>query len=325
MGKYLVTVTGATGRLGVPIVKALEKKYSLRLLCRDASKAKRLFPGKKIIEIDLEIAGVAEIQNAVSGSWAVVNLAGLVDLCASREKLFSINYQATQKVVIACEREKVPFFIHCSSISVYADSTDVISENNLRKPTTIYGQSKLAAEKAVSNSKLQWVMLRPGIIYGPHFKEGFVDLLNQMQRGSAAVIGSGNNKVPLVYEDDVAKAFAKTLELLRSGNKKILHNAFNVVGVHPAQIEAYTQLSKSFGFSVPKRHVPLKLAVAIAKTASLYCSVVGKKNNFPPEYVELLARHRVYETEKTKRMLGGFTASTSLENGMRKTRKAWKV
>ncbi len=170
-------------------------------------------------------------------------------------------------------------------------------------------------------------MLRPGINYGPHFQEGFGNLLKQMQRGSAAVIGSGNNKVPLVYEDDVAKAFLKTLQLLKAGNKKnkeIIHNAFNVAGDHPTQLEAYRALADIFGLQVPKRHVPVKFAVAIASAVSLYCDLVGKKKSFPPEYVELLARHRVYNTAKAKKMLR-FTASTPLVKGMQEVRKTWKV
>lgn len=324
MSKFLVTVTGATGRLGVPIVEALQKHFQLRLLARNAKKARQMFQQKKIVEIDLETAGVAEIQCAVRGSWAVVHLAGLVDLCASRSTLFSINYEATRKLVRACEREHVPVFLYCSSISVYADSKKKTSEDALLRPTNAYGQSKLAAETAVTHSDLKWVSLRPGIIYGAHFTDGFTDVIEQMKAGRARVIGNGKNFVPLVYEGDVAKAFVKCLQLLKSGNTKILHQAFNVVGEkEPTQKEALQVLANTFGLRLPRRSVPLHFAVAIAKLHSLYCSLRGKKKTFPPEYVYLLAKSRIFDVTKAKKMLK-FTASTPLEKGLREMKKSWE-
>ena len=323
MPKHLVSVTGASGRLGVPVVRALQKHFELLLLARDVAKAKKLFPGKKIVEIDLETAGVAEIQAAIKGSWAVVNLAGLVDLVASREKLFSINYEATAKVVKACEREHVPFFVHCSSISVYADSNSEISEDAKLAPTTVYGESKLAAEKFVISSTLNWVVLRPGIIYGPHFQEGFVGLIEQMKKGRAAIIGNGDNRVPLVYEGDVATVFLKCLQLLRRGNKHILRQAFNVVSEkEPTQNQALDLLAKTFILPTLKKHISLPVALTLARLYSIYCALTGKTNRFSPEYVSLLARNRQYDTNKAKKIIK-IKCGTSLEKGLGEIKRAW--
>ncbi|MFH1247466.1 MAG: NAD(P)-dependent oxidoreductase [Candidatus Micrarchaeota archaeon] len=322
MKKFTVTITGATGRLGAVVVTVLEKKFNLRLLARNVKKAKQLFPGKKVIEIDLENASVAQVKKAVKGSWVVVHLAGLVDVCASRQRLFSVNYEATRKLVKACEREKVPFFVHCSSIAVYGDSTNKISENTLLRPTSVYGQSKLAAETVVKHSNLHWVMLRPGIIYGSHFTGGFFHVLEQMKRGSGQLIGKGDNFVPLVYEGDVANAFLKTLQLLRCGNK-LSNQAFNIVSENePSQREALQALAKTFSLAVPSRSIPLRFAVGLAKLHSLYCSLRGRKNSFPAEYVYMLGKSRLYDTSKAKKMLK-FTASTSLEKGLLEVKKSW--
>ncbi len=321
----VVTITGATGRLGIPVVNALEKKFLLHLLARNASKARKLFPGKKVVEIDLEAAGVADIQKAVRGSQVVIHLAGLVDVCASRDALYSANFEATRKLVRACEREKIPFFIHCSTIAVYSDSKEKMREDSPTEPTALYGKSKLAGENVVKNSGLKWIVLRPGIIYGPHFKEGFEQLLEQMRRKRAAVIGSGENHLPLVYEGDVANSFLKCIELLKRGNEKILRQVFNIVSdKEPTQREALQTLAQMFNLHLPKRPVPLHLAVAIASIHSLYCKLRGKKESFPPEYVELLARNRVFGVGKAKKLLK-FTASTPLEKGLTAVKKSWQL
>ncbi len=321
---FVVTVTGATGRLGEAVIPALEKiaGVSLRLLTRNKRKAKQLFPKKMVLQLDLETASVVDIQSAVRGSSVVVHLAGLVDIIAPRHRLFLINYEATRKLVRACEREKIKFFVHCSSIAVYADSNKVVSENGKLQPVTDYGQSKLAGEKCVAASALQWVVLRPGIIYGPHFKEGFVQVLEQMRRKRAVIIGSGNNRVPLVFERDVAKAFAKCIQLIKTREGKIFRQVFNIIGKSPTQREAYSELCRVFGLPFPKHTAPVKLAIALVKLHALYSQLIGRTPPFSPEYVELLARNRIYDASKAKKVLG-FTATTPLYNGLKLIAREW--
>lgn len=321
---FLVTITGSTGRLGQVVAPLVSKKYETRLIVRSIAKAKQEFPKSKseLVELDLCTASIAELRCAVRGSTVVIHLAGLVDLLATRKTLFEANFETTKKLVAACEAEKIPFFLHASSISVYADSIESITEESDKKPVTVYGESKLAAEQVVTSSKLNWVALRPGIIYGPHFKEGFLPLIKQMKKRQVAVIGNGENKVPLVYEDDVAKAFVKCVYELKKGNKKILRQAFNVVGEHPTQRQAFQLLSRIFRVPMPKKSVSIRFAKSVASFTSLLYKLLGKNSLFPPEYIDLLARNRVYDVSKAKRLLK-FTANTSVKRGMKEIRKAW--
>ncbi len=319
---FLVTITGSTGRLGQVVTHLVSKKYKTRLIVRNVTKAEREFPRSKLISLDLSAASIPELRRAVRGSTVVIHLVGLVDLLASRKKLFAVNFEITKKLVAACEAERIPFFLHASSISIYADSDKPINEESEKNPVTIYGESKLAAEQIVARSNLKWVALRPGIIYGPHFKEGFWPLLRQMKKRRAAIIGSGDNCVPLVYEDDVAKAFVKCVEELKKGNKKILRQAFNIVGEHPTQREAFNLLSQVFNVTMPTRQVSVRFARNVASVISFLYKFFGKTSAFPPEYVDLLARSRVYDTSKAKQLLR-FNASTPVKQGMREIRKAW--
>ncbi len=355
---FLVTITGATGRLGQAVVPLISKKYRTRLLVRDVSKAiailesnpkksqglldskrpksprktfrfcyKREFTKSQseLVEIDLTAASIDDFRSAVRGSTVVIHLAGLVDLLASHEELFAVNFEITKKLVAACEAEKIPFFFHASSISVYADSDVQINEESDKKPVTIYGESKLAAEQVVTSSKLNWVALRPGIIYGPHFKDGFLPLIEQMKKKRAAIIGTGENRVPLVYEGDVALAFLKCVDLAKAKSKdqkKILRQAFNVVGVHPTQRQAYALLSEVFNVPMPTKVVSIRFAKSFATLASVLAKFSGKRSAFPPEYIDLLARNRLYDVSKAKKVLG-FVATTSVKSGMQEIRKAW--
>ncbi len=319
---FTIAVTGAAGRLGQVLVPLIEKKYKTRLLVRNKEDLLRGRGRSQFVEINLEKASVEDMRRAIKGVNCIVHLAGLVDLRAKREKLFAVNYSITEKLLMAAMAERVKFFIHTSSISVYADSDKLISENSAKKPVTVYGESKLAAERAVTSSHLDWVVLRPGLIYGPHFKEGFIQLIEQMKNKRAAIIGTGDNNVPLVFEGDVAKAFVKSIDLLKTGNKRILRQAFNVVGEPVTQREAFTILSKVFVLPMPVKRVSINFAKTVASLYSFVSKLTGKQSAFPPEYVELLARNRVYDVRKAKKFFG-FVASTPLRKGMQAIRKEW--
>ncbi len=319
--RFEIGVTGATGRLGVSVVKKL-KNYNLRLFVRNCKKAEKLFPRLKAIELDLERDSLKEIQKAVKGCKVVIHLAGLVDLCASREKLFSANCKATAKLIAACEKEKVSFFIYCSSIAVYSNNlNEKITEDSLAIPSTVYGESKLCGELAVTNSKLNCIVLRPGMIYGPSFKEGFVDLIEKARKGQVAIIGSGVNCIPLVFEEDVSTAFLKCVELLKKGNRRIIGEKFNVVGKEVTQLQCFQELANVFNLPFPKKRVSKSFAILFAHVHSFYCKLRRKKP-FPPEYVQMLARNREYDYSKAANFLG--FAPISLKKGMKKTSAAWK-
>ncbi len=315
-----IAITGAAGKLGACVVKALDR-YKLRLLVRHHKTAEKLFIGKEIREIDLEKASIAEMRRAVKGVDAVIHLAGLVDLCASPKALFSANHEATKKLVNACEAEKIPFFIHCSTIAVYRDSTKRISEEGELQPSTIYGQSKLAGEEAVRSSSLNWIILRPGLIYGPAFTNGFADVTKLMQGKKAVIVGNGSNRVPLVFETDAANAFVKAVESTKRGKTRAVFNIFNIVAPEPTQLQCYKELSRIFGLPLPRQRVPLPLALAASRLYSLVCAIRGKKG-FPPEYVSLLGRDRAFNTKKARRVLK-WKPEVSLERGLKIVRNKW--
>ncbi len=312
-----IAITGATGKLGASVVKAL-RKHKLRLLVRNKKIAQGLFFGKKIVQIDLEKASTGEMRRAVHGVDAVIHLAGLVDLCASHTSLFSANYEATKKLVKACEAEQVPFFVHCSTIAVYRDSSKRIGENAELQPSTLYGRSKLAGENIVRNSSLNWIILRPGLIYGPAFTDGFGDVIRLMQKRRAVIVGKGNNRVPLVFETDAANAFVKALEAASKGKTRLV---FNIVAPEPTQLRCYKELSKIFDLPMPTQRVPLLVALAASRVYSIVCSIRGKRG-FPPEYVSLLARNRTFDTRKARHILK-WRARVSLARGLQVVRKAW--
>lgn len=313
--RWKVVITGASSKLAHSLLPLLAGKYELVMLVRDQNKVK--LPRGKVIEIDLEQASVEDLRAVVRSCDAVVNLAGLVDFTASKEKLFAVNAAATCKLVKACEAEKVLNFVHCSSISVYGLPSANTTEDASLQPVTDYGKSKLAGERCVTVSKLKWVSLRPGIIYGQNYLTEFQVLKKLMQKNRAAIIGSGENHLPLVFQIDVGKAFALALAALRRGEKKVLHQCFTIVAEpQPTQLECYATVKKVFGFPTPHRRVSPRLASILLKGYGLLSKVLGKsQRNFSYEVLQVLAMDRKFDCSKAAKILK-WRAKVGIEAGL---------
>lgn len=312
-----VVITGATSKFGRLVVPMLEKNYDLTLVTRNASKAKQMLHTKsKIVEIDLENATKQDLLPIVRGADCVVNIAGLVDFTASKEKLFKANAYATQILVDACLDVNVKNFVHCSSIAIYSfKGTEKINEESKTSPRNAYGQSKLAGELAVTNSTLNWISLRPGIIYGPNFKTEVEFLVKMAKNKRLKLIGKGENHVPLVYETDVAYAFAKSVDLLLTS--KVRNEAINLVADQNTQRECFEILLKELGMTnFELKSMPL---IVILNLAKLLKTIGAGGSLIDPEVMRVLSLDRKFDNSKAKKLLG--VKFTNSEEGIKKTLK----
>lgn len=309
--KVLAAITGASGNLGRVVVPALDKAgFSLRLISRENTSRFSKFQQHKI---DLASANVGEIREVLRGSQVVVHLAGLVGVDNSKRDLFRVNCDVTRKVVEACEKEKIPL-VHCSSISVYGHGEKKFNESALLRPDSVYGESKLAGEKIVTASKLQWVALRPGMIYGPHFESGFEQVIELMRRSKMPVIGNGKNKIPLVFERDVAVAFVNSVEKLLRGDKKVVCKVFNVVGPESTQKQALQLVSKVFHCPLPRGRISVHLALAYTVFSSAMRKLFGRGSTLSVHNIEQLTWNRDFDVTRAQKILG--VKFTSLEKGL---------
>ncbi len=316
--KWKVVVTGASSKLAHSLLPLLVKKYNLVLLVRDKNKAKLArLPVGKVVEIDLETASIADLRGVVRGADAIVNLAGLVDFTAPQDKLFAVNAQATCKLVTACEIEKVLNFVHCSSISVYGLPPVNATENAPLRPVTNYGKSKLVGEQCVKRSKLNWIALRPGVIYGPNYLADFRVLTKLLEKHRAAIIGKGDNHLPLVYETDVASAFALALDSLRRGNKKVFRQCFTIVSSpQPTQLQCYTAVKKVFGLAIPERYVSINVASLMLNAYTAVSAILGgNKRTLSYDVLQVLAMNRLFDCSKAEKLLG-WKAKIGIEKGL---------
>ena len=121
-----ILVTGGTGFIGSHSAEALTRAgHDVRLLVRDAEKAKRTFEalGAALPEtVTGDVTDVDAVAEALEGCQGVLHTAALVSLDASRaEQVARTNFGGTQNVVGQAQERGLGPIVYVSSVSALFD------------------------------------------------------------------------------------------------------------------------------------------------------------------------------------------------------------
>ena len=193
-----IAVVGATGFVGSHLVPHLvEAGHEVIAISRDGRRLAGW--GAEVTARPAEI-GHADLDAALAGAEAAVHLAAIPR--ESRGRTFDdVNVRGTQRVVEAAERAGVKRLVHLSVLGVAED------------PRLRYLHSKWRAEEAVRSSGLDWVVLRPSLMFGTG--DGFFRLVRTTLRwwspGIVVIPGAGDARFQPLSVDDLAIAVEKSL------------------------------------------------------------------------------------------------------------------
>jgi nucleoside-diphosphate-sugar epimerase len=132
-----------------------------------------------------DIASPHNMAAALRDVDMVIHSAGLAHAMSGRpeDDYRAINTEGTIRLAQAAERAGVKRFVFLSSIRAQSGPTaaSVLTEDQEPQPTDPYGRSKLEAERGLSTLGLDWVALRPVLVYGPGVKGNMAALLQLAQ------------------------------------------------------------------------------------------------------------------------------------------------
>ena len=139
-----ILLTGASGRIGHCLRKALRDEYRLVLFNRSA--ITDLGPTETLIRGDTTDA--AAVQGAARGTDAIVDMAGVADVQSFREKLLPVNILGTYNTFEAARLCGVPRVIYASTHHVvgYYPAGQIIDETVPLRPDSMYAVTKCFAE-----------------------------------------------------------------------------------------------------------------------------------------------------------------------------------
>lgn len=158
-----ILVTGGTGLVGTRLLPRLvEAGIDCRALVRTG---KTVPPGVTAVEGD--ILDATSLAGAMEGVEAIVHLAALLRT-PDPDQIWKVNLDGTRNLITAArEHAANARFIMASTGLVYDDGSPKPSlETDQVAPVRDYPASKVAAEKLLRESGLNWSILRFGFVYG---------------------------------------------------------------------------------------------------------------------------------------------------------------
>jgi nucleoside-diphosphate-sugar epimerase len=202
-----VLVTGASGFMGPHVVAALQSAgYRLRLAQRRPLAAPE---GVETVAIG-DLAHPVDWSTALEGVNHVVHLAGLAHAGPGLDEALytAINTRATRDLAAAAQQAGVSRFVYLSSLKALSGAFDgpALHDGDQPAPDDPYGRSKLAAEQALAELDLDWVSLRPVLVYGPGVKANMAALLRLARLPVPLPLGGLTAPRSLVAVENLADA-----------------------------------------------------------------------------------------------------------------------
>jgi nucleoside-diphosphate-sugar epimerase len=207
-------VTGGTGFVGGHVARALiGDGWTVRLLARDVTRARGgLLEGLEVdvVRGDLSEGGIP--ASALSGVDAVVHVAGLTK-ARTLEDYREVNLRGTERLLREAARSAPnAAFLLVSSQAAAGPAVQgrPVRDLDPARPISWYGRSKREAEESVARMWTgPWVVLRPGVVYGPG-DHGLFDYFRMAARGWVPV-PAGRTRIQILGVDQAALAIARAV------------------------------------------------------------------------------------------------------------------
>jgi len=214
-----VLVTGVTGFLGGAVsAELVSRGHEVIGLARHVTRDGDL--GLDLCEPDVPARAIDH-----AAPDGVVHLAAVPDIAPCREDPETarrLNADVPGELASACERAGSRL-VHVSTDQVFDGSRGGWREQDEAAPLHVYGQTKLAGERAVAAACPAAAVLRPGLVTGraPAGRRSSTSaLLDTLSRGASPSMFTDEVRSPVAAED-VARAVADLLERPETGG--LLH------------------------------------------------------------------------------------------------------
>ena len=214
-----ILVTGANGLLGRSLVRRLlNKNYEVVTTARDASKH-----GDRTREItqyqSLDITDGDAVYKLITSVKpdVIIHAAAMtqVDQCElNKIDCWNTNVTATRFVVDAA-RETKSRVIFISTDFVFDGINGPYKEGDIPNPVNYYGSSKLAAEKAIMESGVDWTIVRTILVVGKTEKDQRQNILSwvkeKLEKKENIKVVDDQVRTP-TFVDDLAEGILLVIE-----------------------------------------------------------------------------------------------------------------
>ncbi len=230
--KKRVLVIGGAGYLGSVLTgRLLSENYDVRILdsfIYGKRSVQKFSADTRVEVIEGDIRNIETVTDNMQDIHSVILLAAVVGDPASKarpEQTIETNYLASMLVASSAKIAGIKKFLYASTCSVYGVGKEILDENALMNPVSLYARTKVASEEgiiSIADSNFRPVIMRMSTLYGYSPRMRFDLVVNTMTmtaftEGKITVFG-GNQWRPLLGLEDASDAYVKALESEPGGN-----------------------------------------------------------------------------------------------------------
>lgn len=238
----MIAITGANGFVGRTLVRDLLRDRvpgDIRPLVRDERRA-RVELGRD--DLPLRVVDVCDpesLRGALDGCTALVHTVAIPT--ERRQRFADVNVRGVQNTIAEAERAGVRRIVHISAIG--ADPASPLP----------YLRSKGEGQRIVEASGIDYVVLRPSLLFGPG-DDFFPRLAFSLKFPLVPVPGDGKARFQPLHVEDLVRCLRAAL------SRDDLRGAYEVGG---AEVVTYDELlaetMTALGIRRPLVHVPVPL------------------------------------------------------------------
>lgn len=313
-----VLVTGATGFTGKKLALELTRRgQRVRALVRGRERAEPLVAaGVSLYDGDIRDADA--VARAAEGVDRIYHIAAVFRSAAHPDSYYhDVNTGGVSNVVAAARRHGVERTVHCSTMGVHGDLSDVPGdETSPFNPGDIYQVTKLAGEQIAREAfeaDLEGVIARPMGIYGPGDLR-FLKLFRAIRRRRFAMVGSGETLYHFVYIDDLVEGFILCGEHPDAAGQTYLIGGNDYITLN----ELVSLVAEAVGAPHPRWRVPVWPLMAAGALCEAVCRPFGIEPPLHRRRVAFFTKDRAFSNARIRAELG-FEPQVDMREGIRRT------
>lgn len=327
MSRRRILVTGATGGLGLAIVReALARGHQVLATGRSHEVGDTLRAmGAEFVAMDL-IGQHASLPTLIEGCESVIHAAALSASWGNQRDFVAANVTVTRRLLEVAGAGAVQRFVFVSSPSIFAACRNRLSIGESEapaRPLNAYARTKLAAEHLVlarRGDAMACCAIRPRALVGAGDRVVLPRLAQLAQRARMPLPGGGRALVELTDLRDAAWAICEA-----EHRAATLHGrAINISGGQPLLVRDIAMgLAKSLGRSPKLVTVPIGLARLMAIALEAVARVAGatKEPVLTRYTLATLGWSQTFDQEPARRLLGFRPRHNAFESLLAEARK----
>ncbi|RIX43573.1 MAG: NAD-dependent epimerase/dehydratase family protein [Rhodocyclales bacterium GT-UBC] len=314
----MILVSGASGFIGKHLMASLlADSTPCRALLR--TPRKMAWGGSSAIA---DLSDRAALIAATEGVETVIHCAGYAHAFSvgSEEEIkknWAINFEGTRNLIEAAGYSGVKRFVFLSSVKAMADSVEeCVDESQEGVPSTVYGESKRAAENVVlatgQRFNMHVVNLRLAMVYGRHGRGNLERMAALVGRGVFPPLPETGNRRSLVHVRDVVDVVRHVSQDPRANGRTYI-----VASPHaPSGRELFDAIRAALGLPKSNIHIPEAMLKLLARLGDGIQLCARRRVPFNSDVLSKLLDSACYSPEAIWRDLG-WRAAVPLSEGLR--------